>query len=127
MALEKFVNPKESNTPTISIRRNGSISFNIIARKQFQINKSRFVTLHFDKENLEIGIRPTNDKNEAGIFHINQKRGKTPIIYCKSFLDRVEIRYTDEPIILAVHWDPKIGMIIARLSVSANTQTRSPD
>lgn len=127
MALEKFINLKESNTPTISIRTDASISFNITARKQFQINKSRFVTLHFDKENLEIGIRPTNDKNETGIFHINQKRGKTPVVYCKPFLDRVEIRYADEPLILAAHWDPRIGMIIARLSVSTNTQTRSTD
>jgi hypothetical protein len=76
MPLEKFINPGESNAPTISIRRSGSISFNIIARKQFQINKNRFVTLYFDKEHFQIGIRPTDDKKEPGIFNVNQKRGK---------------------------------------------------
>jgi hypothetical protein len=115
MALEKFVNPKESNTPTISIRRNGSISFNIIARKQFQINKSRFVSLYYDKENSEIGIRPTNDKNEPGIININQKRGKTPSIYCKPFLNRCGILYRDEPAILSAQWDSEQEMIIVRL------------
>lgn len=127
MPLEKFINQRLSNTATITIRRVGKISFNIHARRQFRINRTHFVTLYFDEETGEIGIKPTTNKDEPGIFKITQKRGGTPLIYCKSFLDRYGIPCVEKPIILGAHWDSEKEMIMARLSVSTDTLTRSPE
>jgi hypothetical protein len=115
MDMEKFINQKKPNSPIVTILKYGKISFNKIACRQFNIKKHRFVEFYFDRGTREIGIKLTNDNNELDIFSIHQRRGKTPVIYCQSFLDHYGIPYRDGSKIFPAVWDEKRGMIIVRL------------
>ena len=76
MAMEKFERQRISGVPGITIRKNGSISFNEMAVEQFPIKEKKHAELFFDQEENTIGIRPIESNPGVAAFIISREKGK---------------------------------------------------
>ena len=115
MSLEKFAKQQIVNSPAVTIRKNGTISFNSIAVEQFNLKEKRFVTLHFDRKESIMGIKPVDDDKDSSAFRISKETNRTFVISCQSFLKHCEIPYKVGSKIYRAGWDEKRGMILVKI------------
>jgi len=115
MPMQKFEKQKIVGIPGITIRKNGSISFNEIAAKEFPIKDKRTVDLYFDKEEQTIGIRLIDSKTGVAAFTISREKGKTYAISCQSFLRQCGVDFTAGSKVYPATYDDSQEMIIAKL------------
>lgn len=73
MSLEKFARQQPADYPTVAIRKNGTISLNTVAVEQFNLKGALFATLHFDRKESLMGIRPTDEKDSSGFRVVQDK------------------------------------------------------
>ena len=116
MVLEKFIRTKQNYEPAITIRKNGTIAINRWAVENFPFNDKPYVTLYFDKKEMIIGIKPTDDATEGSVFKISREKGKTPTISCQAFLNSMGISYREGSWLYAVTWDEKREMMLVKVS-----------
>ena len=116
MGFEKFNKKQILKDPAITIRKNGSISFNAYAVKEFPLKGKKFVALFFDQEEKAIGIQPTDGKSDPSAFQISLEKGKTPTIYCGGFLRACGIPHKEGSKVYPAEWDAKRGMVILKLN-----------
>ena len=93
MTMEKFDKQRISGVPAITIRKNGSISLNSTASKEFPIKDKKHAALYFDKEEKAIGIQPVDAKPGTPTFTISREKGKTYTISCQAFLHQCGIPF----------------------------------
>ena len=116
MTMEKFEKQRISGVPAITIRKNGSISLNSTASKEFPIKDKKQAALFYDKEEKSIGIQPVDAKPGSPAFLITREKGKTLTINCQGFLRHCGISIKEGSRVYPVLWDFKKGMIILKLS-----------
>ena len=114
MGLEKFVRQQPVEYPAIAIRRNGTISLNTMAVKQFNLKEADFVGLYFDRKESLIGIKPSEEEDPTN-FRVVRERGRTFTVSCQSFLRSIQIPYKDGSKIYKAAWDEKGKMILIKI------------
>jgi hypothetical protein len=93
MPFERYVKSGRTYRPTASLWSRGQIGLNRGAVQRFKILEYKFAVLYYDSENKRIGIKLTNDENEAGVMGI--VRGATGVfISAISFLEFHNIDHT---------------------------------
>ena len=115
MAMEKFEKRRLSAIPAMSIRKNGSLSFNEMAVNEFPIKGKEHVDLYFDKEEQTIGIRPIESNAALTSFTISREKGKTYTISCPSFLKKCKLAFTLGSRVYPITYDDTREMIIAKI------------
>jgi len=115
MAMQKFDKQKIVGVPGITIRKNGSISFNEMAAKEFPIKDKKNVDLYFDKEEQTIGIRLVDAKTGMAAFTLGREKGKTYSISCPSFLKKCGVAFTSGSKVYPATYDAAQEMIIAKI------------
>ena len=116
MAFEKFNKRPGTNGPALTVRKNGCVAFNSYAVKEFPIQDKQYATLHFDKEEMLIGIQLLAHQGDSAAFKICPEKGKIPTIYCREFLGSYGIPFNKGSRTYPATWDPDREMIIIRLS-----------
>lgn len=114
MTIEKFVRQQAPDWPAVTIRKNGSICINSKAIELFNLKGTRYVTLHFDRSESLLGIRPTDEKDQS-VFRVVQEKNRTYVISCQAFLRHCEIPYKAGSKIYRAGWDEKRGMILIKI------------
>ena len=115
MTMEKFDKQRISGVPAITIRKNGSISLNSMACKEFPIKDKKHAALFYDKEEKTIGIQPVDAKPGSPTFVITREK-KTLTINCRSFLRHCGFSFEQGSKVYPAPWDAKKGMIIVKLN-----------
>jgi len=115
MSLEKFAKQHISNLPAVAIRKNGTISFNSIAVEQFNLKEKRFATLHFDRKESIMGIKPLEGEIDSSAFRISREKNRTHVVSCQSFLKHFEVPYREGSKVYRAGWDEKRGMILLKI------------
>jgi hypothetical protein len=113
--MEKFSRQQAPDWPAVTIRKNGSICINSKAIELFDLKGVRYVTLHFDREESLLGIRPGGEKDQS-VFRVVQEKTRTYVISCQAFLKSCEIPYKAGSRIYRAGWDEKRGMILVKIT-----------
>lgn len=116
MSMEKFTRQQRANYPAITIRKNGTVSVNHYAIEQYSLQKVRLVTLHYDRKESIIGIKPSDDDKDPSAFRVSKGKGRTFIIACQGFLNHCGIAFKEGSKILRASWDEKARMILVKIS-----------
>ena len=116
MAMERFERQRISGIATITVRKNGSISFNEAATEQFPLKGKKHADLFFDQEEQTIGIRPIDAKAGVAAFTISREKGRTYTISCASFLKKCGLAFASGSKVYPASYDDSRDMIIAKLS-----------
>ena len=95
MSLEKFTKQQSPSWSSVAIRKNGTISLYRMAVEQFNLEDKRFVTLHFDKKESLMGIKPLDDDSDPSAVRISKEKNRTFVISCQAFLRHCEIPYKE--------------------------------
>lgn len=74
MAFEKFVPPRKQRPPQVSIKRTGTISFDIASVAAFGLDKATHVTLYFDAVRKLVGVKPISDAKEEGAIRLSHRK-----------------------------------------------------
>lgn len=115
MTMEKFSRQQSPDWPAVTIRKNGTISFNRIAVEQFNLKEKGFASLHFDRKESLMAIKPVDDDKDPSAFRISKEKNRTFVISCQSFLKHCEIPYRAGSKIYRAGWDEKRGMILVKI------------
>jgi hypothetical protein len=115
MTMQKFEKQRIIGIPTITVRKNGSISFNEMAVEQFPIREKKHADLYFDQEDQTIGTRPIDSKAGVAAFAITREKGKTYTISCQSFLRQFGVAFTLGSKVYPASYDDSQEMIIAKI------------
>ena len=113
--MQKFERQRITGIPTITVRKNGSLSFNQEAVEQFPIGEKKHADLYFDQEEKTIGIRPIDPKAGVAAFAICRERGKTYTISCASFLKKCNLNFPSGSKVYPATYDDSLQMIIAKI------------
>jgi hypothetical protein len=116
MSMEKFDKQRITGVPTVTVRKNGSISFNALAAKEFPMNEKKHANLFFDKEEGAIGIQPVDNSPGTTAFAITWEKGKTLTISCQSFLRHCGIPFKEASKVFPAEWDTNRGMVVVKVS-----------
>lgn len=116
MSLEKFTKQQTPNWPSVAIRKNGTVSLNSMAVEQFNLKEKRFATLHFDRKESIMGIKPLDDDSDPSAVRISKEKNRTYVISCQAFLKHCEIPYKAGSKICRAGWDEKRAMILVKIS-----------
>lgn len=76
----------------------------------------RLVTLHYDRKESIMGIKPSDDDKDPSAFRVSKANGRTFIIACQAFLKHCGILYTEGAKILRISWDEKAKMMLVKIS-----------
>jgi hypothetical protein len=114
MTLEKFDKKQKSKRPNISIRRNGTLSINSEAISAFNLKEMRFATLHYDRKESVIAIKPVADNSDPAAFRVVREKNRTYVISCQSFLNHYGIPYKDASKTFNPTWDEKAKMLLLK-------------
>jgi len=85
MSLEKFTRQQSPDWPAVTVRKNGTLCINSKAADQFQPQGARFATLHFDKKEGIMGIKPLDDESDPAAVRISKEKNRTFVISCQAF------------------------------------------
>ena len=118
MSLEKFSRSQIPDRPAVAVRKNGSLSINNVATEQFELKEMRFVTLHFDREDKILGIRPEEDSTDSSVFMVSKQKDRTLVISCQAFLKHCGINYKEGSRILRAVWNSVEKMILVNLQTN---------
>ena len=116
MALEKFINTKNPDIPALTIRKNGTLSFNSLATKQLPVQDRRFAALYYDIDEQTIGIELKKDNPDKAAFAISFEKGKIPAISCQGFLRHYGIPYKERSRAYPISWDKRDSMVTIKIA-----------
>jgi hypothetical protein len=116
MNLEKFEKQQRAHRPSISIRRNGTLSINSEAISACSLKEMRFATLHYDRKEFVVAIKPVADNSDPAAFRVVREKNRTHVISCQSFLNHYGIPYKEASKTLKPVWDDKGKMLLAKIS-----------
>jgi len=74
MAFEKFVPPRKVKPDQVSIKRTGTISFDVALAATFGLAKVGHAILYFDPTRKLIGVKPTRDPKDEGAMKITHRK-----------------------------------------------------
>ncbi len=75
MAFERYVPPRTAGArPRATVRPSGLISFDATAVEVFALDRMTHAVLFFDKTRKLVGVQPTNNQKEAGVFKMSRRR-----------------------------------------------------
>jgi hypothetical protein len=124
MTLQKFTRQQHVNWPAATVRKNGSLCINRQAIEEFGLQETHFVTLHFDPQNLLLGIKPETDNSDPSVFKVSKEKSHTSVISCQAFLKHCGIPYEEGSRILKINWDDKGKMILVKLPQNHSKEAR---
>jgi len=124
MTLEKFTKQQAANYPAITIRRTGTLCINGPARDQFKLKEISFVTLHYDRNESTMCIKPS-DEHDSSAFRITKEKGRTFAVSCQSFLSHFGIPYQESTRSYRATWDDKAKMIVVKLQQSHSKEVKT--
>jgi len=75
----------------------------------------RFVTLHYDRKESIMAIKPAAD-NDPAVFKVVREKDRTAVIFCQSFLNHYGIPYKEGSKTFKPTWDEKGKMILVKIS-----------
>lgn len=115
MKMEKFVRDQMPDVPAVTIRKNGSVCINQKAVDEFNLTKMRFASLHFDRDEALLGIRPEENSSDSSSFKICKEKGKTFTISCQGFLKNCGIPFRKGSKVFKAEWNDEAKMILVKL------------
>ncbi len=113
MALEKFSRQRKVRPPSASIRRKGDLSINGEAIGAFNLQEMRFATLHYDRKELSITVKPLAEKSDSDALEVRREK-RSSIIRCPDFFDHYGIQYKERSRTFAPIWDEKGKAIVLK-------------
>ena len=123
--FERFEQNGSSYSPKISIRANGAMGFSQGALRRFGMQEGDWlVVLFYDKNQMVIGIQPTQDASTTGAVklikrEVKSREGKASLnayISARSFLNYYAIPFTDGIKQFEPTWDEESKMILVDLN-----------
>jgi len=115
MTMEKYSRQQSPKWPAVTVRKNGSLCLNRKAIEQFKLEGMRLATLHYDKKEGIIGIKPLDDGSDLSAFRISKEKNRTCVISCQAFLKHCKIPYKEGSKIYRAGWDEKAKMILVKI------------
>jgi len=91
MAFERFTDVGRVFRPRASLRSNGQLGFNHGCVKRFEMQKFSHVVLFYDADTKRIGVKLTNDKDEAGASTLITRNGNGTVS-AGAFLEYYSLR-----------------------------------
>ena len=125
MTLEKFTRQQRANYPAITIRKNGTVCVNNYAIEQYSLQKVRLVTLHYDRKESIMGIKPGDDDKDPSAFRVSKGKGRTFIIACQAFLKHCGIAFKEGSKILRAGWDDKMKVMLVKLQQNHSKEVKT--
>jgi len=116
MAFERFTQSGRSFRPKISIRGTSQLGLNCAAIEEFKLGDYKYAVLFYDKENMRIGIKLTNDKSEEGACKLRVREKTGASIAARSFIDCYKLNDLSKRKFDAM-WNSKEKMIVADIMV----------
>lgn len=116
MTMEKYDNTKNPDVPALTIRKNGTMSFNSLAAKQLPVKDRRFAALYYDIDEHAIGIELKKDNPDKSAFAVSLEKGKIPAISCQGFLRHYGIPFKERSKVYPVKWDANSNMATVNLT-----------
>jgi hypothetical protein len=90
MPFERFTDVGRVFRPRASLRQNGQIGFNHGCVKRFGMERFSHVVLFYDAETKRVGVKLTNDKDEAGASSLITKNGNGTVS-ARAFLEYYQL------------------------------------
>ncbi len=125
MTLEKFEKQLRAHRRLISIRRNGTLSINSEAVRAFTLKEMHFATLHYDRKESVMAIKPVPDNSDPAAFRVVREKNGIYVISCQSFLNHYGISYKDASRTFKPIWDEKTKMLLLRLQQNDTKEVRT--
>ena len=125
MTLEKFEKQLRAHRRLISIRRNGTLSINSEAVRAFTLKEMHFATLHYDRKESVMAIKPVPDNSDPAAFRVVREKNGIYVISCQSFLNHYEIPYKDASRTIKPVWDEKSRMLLIKLQPNHTKEVRT--
>ena len=113
MSFEKFEGMSSQLVPKVSIRSNGNIGFSSGAVNKFDLTKSKFCRLYFDRDGYRIGFEFINNE-EQGITARVFRRELDCFIRAKPFLEYYSINFAETKVFMASR-DTSTGYLVIDL------------
>lgn len=74
MGFEKFVPPRRQRAPLVSIKKTGTITFDMAWVTTHGFETCSHVTLYFDPVHKLLGVRPAADGKEEGALRMSHRK-----------------------------------------------------
>ena len=116
MKMEKFVRDQMPDVPAVTVRKNGSLSLNQKAVEEFNITEMTRASLHFDRSESLLGIRPEEDAADPSAFRVSKEKDRTRVISCQGFLKYCGIPYHNGSKVYKAEWNDEARMIVIKVS-----------
>jgi len=125
MTLEKFEKQQRAHRRLISIRRNGTLSINSEAVRAFTLKAMHFATLHYDRNESVMAIKPVADNSDPAAFRVVREKNGIYVISCQSFLNHYGIPYKNASKTFNPIWDEKTKMILLKFQENHSKEVRT--
>lgn len=113
MGFEKFVPPRRQRPPQVSIKKTGTVTFDMNWVSVHGLDKVNYVTLYFDPAHKLLGVRPANDAKEEGALRISHRKRVSSVRARQLF--EVYGLNLDKTARFPVHFDEEQGMAVVSL------------
>ena len=91
MAFEKFVPPRKAKPDQVSIKRTGTITFDIALAATCGLTKVGHAILYFDSAKKLIGVKPTRDPKDEGAIKLTHRK-RVASLRARAFFEVYGIR-----------------------------------
>lgn len=115
MAFQRYIKSGYHLHPTASIWQRGQIGFNLASVHHCKIADYKFAILFFDADTRRIGIKLSNDVNEAGTRTLTMGKTGGAILSAKSFLDYCGVEYDGKARKYPLEYDKEEELFIIQL------------
>jgi hypothetical protein len=131
LKLEKFTRVGGSFSPTVSVRKDGSLGLSQGALNRFNLQDDDwYAVLYYDRNIRIIGIQPTKDSSAEGAIKIIKRKSKSVItgkesvsaaIAARAFFQYYNISLAESKS-YSGKWDEQQQMILVNLTEEAINQ-----
>jgi hypothetical protein len=123
MAFEKFVPLRRNAPPRVSIKRTGTITFELASAGHFGLEGATHVTLYFDAARKLVGVRRAEPREEGALRVSRRKRVCS--VRAKAFFETFRLSL-DRTARYPVSFDSTTGMAVIELTEVRRRPGRHP-
>ena len=113
MGFEKFVPPRRQRPPQVSIKKTGTVTFDMSWVTAHGLDKVNHVILYFDPAHKLLGVRPAADAKEDGALRLSHRK-RVSSVRARQLFEAYGLKL-DRTAKFPVSFDPDQGMAVVSL------------
>jgi hypothetical protein len=122
LVFEKFIPPRKTRAPQVSLKRTGTITFDATAVEAFSLAKISAVSLYFDPSRSLAGVKAAADPREEGALRLTHRK-RVSSVRARQFFEVYGIPLTQNRTLPATY-DRDDDMIVLDLAEVRRHQDR---